>query len=123
MQTNLYTLPEIDMVGGSTKEFYLQMVDEHGDPVSLLNASIDFSVCSFSNKTGVPLFSSTPTVEADDSGTTCLVKISINPEDTKLLFGKFVYQVTVVGDDKIGIPNQGLINIHKNINYGFIPTV
>lgn len=123
MQINVYTLPELSMVGGSTLEFYLQMIDEYGEPVSLVGSTIDFAVCEFSSKTGVPLFRLTPTTELDGMGVTSVIKITVPASQTKNYFGKFVYQVTIIdGNGRVGIPNHGIINIFRNIDPAAIGT-
>ena len=47
--------------------------------------------------------------------------VSLPPDDTVDLFGKFVYQITIKDiDNNVDIPQQGVIYIHNNINKEFV---
>lgn len=121
MQTNVYTLPEISFVGGETQEFNFHLKDYKGDPFDASGSSINFAICNYSNKTGTPLLSYTPTLLADEKGESSVVILNIPKEDTASLSGKFIYQITIV--DVTGnseIPNQGIMNIAKNIHQEYV---
>jgi len=121
MQTNIYVLPEIDFVGGETQELRFNLVNENGEAFDADGATVDFSICNYSNKVGEPILSYTPTLLADSHGVVSIVRVKIPKADTARLAGKFIYQITIV--DLIGdseIPKQGIMNITRNIHQDFV---
>lgn len=121
MQTNVYTLPEISFVGGETQEFNFHLKNYNGNPFDASGSSINFAICNYSNKTGTPLLSYSPTLLADEKGEASVIVLTIPKEDTASLSGKFIYQITIV--DVTGnseIPNQGIMNIAKNIHQEYV---
>ena len=68
MQTEIYTLPELTFVGGKTQELRFNLKDTKGESYNASGATVDFSVCNYSNKVGKPLFSITPVLLADENG-------------------------------------------------------
>lgn len=124
MQTNIYTLPELTFVGGKTQELRFNLKDKNGEPYNASGSTVNFSICNYSYKTGAPLLSLTPTLIADENGVADMLYITIAPEDTLNLFGKYIYQITIVDiSGRVEIPNQGIMNITKNINTGFISSI
>lgn len=124
MQTNIYTLPELTFVGGKTQELRFNLKDKNGEPYNASGSTVNFSICDYSYKTGAPLLSLTPTLIADENGVADMLYITIAPEDTLNLFGKYIYQITIVDiSGRVEIPNQGIMNITKNINTGFISSI
>ena len=120
MQTNIYTLPEINFVGGETQELRFNLISKNGEPFDVSGASADFSICNYSNKVGTPILSYTPR-QLTEGGVTSILAVDIPKEDTADLSGKFIYQITVIdlrGDSEI--PNQGIMNIARNINREFV---
>lgn len=121
MQTTVYTLPEISFVGGETLEFSFHLKNYKGEPFDASGSNINFAVCNYSNKTGAPLLSYTPTLLADETGEASVVVLTIPKEDTATLAGKFIYQITIVDlSGNAEIPNQGIMNIAKNINQEYV---
>lgn len=121
MQTTVYTLPEISFVGGETQEFNFHLKNHAGEPFDAAGASVDFAICNYSNKTGAPLLSYTPTLLADENGVANVIVLTIPKEDTAQLSGKFIYQITIVDvSGNSEIPNQGIMNIAKNIHQEYV---
>ena len=121
MQTTVYTLPEISFVGGETQEFNFHLKNHAGDPFDASGASVNFAICNYSNKTGSPLLSYEPTLLAGENGVASVVVLAIPKEDTAMLAGKFIYQITIVDvSGNSEIPNQGIMNIAKNINQEYV---
>lgn len=78
-------------------------------------------ICKDSGKTGIPLLSYEPELRADEKGEINSIVLNIPKEDTAVLAGKFIYQITII--DKAGnaeIPNQGIMNIAKNIHQEYV---
>lgn len=120
MQTNIYTLPEINFVGGETQKLRFYLKDKNGEPFDVDGASVDFSICNYSNKVGAPLLHYTPTLIEDDEGVVSIVSVTIPMADTANLAGRFIYQLTIKADGESEIPNQGIMNITRNINGSFV---
>lgn len=121
MQTSVYTLPEISFVGGETQEFNFHLKNSNGEPFDASGSSVNFAICNYSNKTGSPLLSYSPTLLADETGEASLVILTIPKEDTATLAGKYIYQITIIDvKGNAEIPNQGIMNIAKNINQEYV---
>ena len=121
MQTTVYTLPEISFVGGETQEFNFHLKNHAGEPFDASGSSVDFSICNYSNKTGTPILSYSPTLLADETGVANVIVLTIPKEDTAFLAGKFIYQITIVdASGSSEIPNQGIMNIAKNIHQDYV---
>ena len=124
--SNPYTLPTIDFVGGSTQDlafrvyFYL-----NGNPFDLSSCTADFSVINYVNKKGTPLISKAMSIAEGDckdgervSNTLC---VTLDPEDTVDLVGKFIYQITIrdISGD-VEMPDHGILQITNNINKVYV---
>lgn len=124
MQTTIYTLPEISFIGGETQElyFHLKETGEMGrKSFDAGGSNVDFAICNYSSKTGTPILSYSPTLAADENGIESIITLTIPKEDTVSLAGKFIYQITIIdADGNAEIPNQGIMNIVKNIHQDFI---
>ena len=121
MQTNIYTLPEISFVGGETQELHFNLKNSSGNAFDVSGASVNFAICNYSNKVGTPMLSYTPTIFADSRGVSSILNVVIPKGDTARLSGKYIYQITIIdlnGDAEI--PNQGIINITRNINQEYV---
>ena len=120
MQTNIYTLPEINFVGGETQKLRFYLKNKNGEPFDADGASVDFSICNYSNKVGTSLLHYTPTLLEDDESVVSIVSVTVPMADTANLAGRFIYQLTIKADGESEIPNQGIMNITRNINGSFV---
>ena len=121
MQINIYTLPEINFVGGETQNIRFCLRDGEGNAFDATGVSADFSICNYSNKVGTPLLSYTPELVEDEGGVDSILSVTIPKEDTATFAGKFIYQITIIdiyGDATI--PNQGIMNITRNIHQDYL---
>ena len=121
-----YTLPTIDFVGGETQDlafhvyFYI-----NNKPFSLSGCTCNFSIVSFTNKTGAPIISKEMSPKYnDDLSSDNVLTVTLTPQETVNLFGKYIYQISIrdIGGD-VEIPKQGILYITNNINKGFIQAV
>lgn len=124
MVSNIYTLPEIDFVGGSTTEliFNVYWGRENPKPFGMVGAIANFAIIDYVNKTGTPIISKAMDVRlnADDTFYNVLY-VELKPNETLDLFGKFIYQITIKDvDGTADIPQQGIMYIHNNINKPFL---
>lgn len=125
MISNIYGLPELDFVGGSSEDFVFHVYSDKSNPkpFGLTNCTANFSIINFVNKNGVPVVSKTMTVRMDKDETFYnILSVSLTPRDTVDLFGKFVYQITIKDIDNNVDLQQGVIYIHNNINKDFTRT-
>ncbi len=121
MQTNIYTLPEITFVGGETQEFTFHLKNQQGFIFDASGSTSDFAICNYSNKNGTPLLHYTPTLAKDGNNISSILKLTIPKEDTALLSGKYIYQITIIDvKGNAEIPGQGIFNIIKNIHQEYI---
>lgn len=120
---DLYTLPTIDFVGGSTQDLLFRVYFyQNKRPFGLSGCTANFSVVDYLDRTGAPIISKAMTVKLSDDGTIDnVLSVTLSPTDTVNLFGKYVYQISIQDvDGDVEIPNQGLMYINTNINKSFI---
>lgn len=122
----LYILPQIDFVGGATRDFafycYFQVRKK---PYDMSSCSANFSIANFVNKTCQPLVSKSMTIGEDldvDGSVRNVLRVTLDPLDTvDLPTGKYIYQISIrdVSGD-VEIPKHGIIYIANNINKDFV---
>lgn len=124
MISNVYSLPEIDFVGGSTADLVFNVYGKREDPqpFDLTGCVANFSVIDYVNKTGTPVISKQMSARMNEYNTAYNVLfVELKPSDTLELFGKYIYQITIKdADNNADIPKQGIIYIHNNINKSFL---
>lgn len=127
MLNKMYSLPELCFVGGSSENFEFNLYYDKSNPrpFDIYGGKAEFSIVNLANKNGTPIFSKSMEIAQGDTHgetDTChnVVRVSLLPEDTVDLFGKFVYQVTLADADGNIDPHQGIVVIHRNINKTFI---
>ena len=133
MQTNIYTLPELDFVGGEAIEIYFHILQPHGEALNITGAKADFAVCDYAAKNSAPLLhydtvnnSENLKILADEGGVVSLVYLVPSQGAMVDYFGKFVYQLTITDASGRTDVRQGIMNITRNIHQEFItspPTV
>lgn len=120
-----FTLPSVEFVGGATQElmFHCYHKSNH-EPSNLSFCMANFSVVSYVNKYSSPILSKTMTIQAGteaDGRIYNVLTVVLNPEDTKELRGKYIYQITIRDVANLAeIPGQGLLHITNNINKDYI---
>ena len=118
-----YTLPTIDFVGGETQDlmFNVYFYIKHR-PFSLSGCTANFAIVSFTNKTGSPILAKPmETTFNKDSTINNVLTVTLEPNETVGLSGKYIYQIQIKDiDGDIEIPKQGILYITNNINKGFI---
>lgn len=124
MLNKMYRLPEIDFVGGASEDLQFNVFYDENNPrpLSLFGGEVNFTIVNFINKNGSPLVSKRMEIALNEEETHYnILRVSLAPEDTVDLFGKFVYQITIRDiDGNVDIPHQGIMNIHNNIDKTFI---
>lgn len=116
-----YTLPQVEFVGGSTQDFAFRC--RHyatGSPMDMSGCQAEFSIIEYLDKHGDPLWSSHMTVR-ELNGICDELFISIPPEVTVDLWGKYIYQISIRDvDGVVEIPKQGIFYITNNIQKNFV---
>lgn len=126
MVSYIYTLPEFDFVGGASLDliFHTYVEREKLKPFGLLGCTANFALINFVNRTGEPVLSKSMDIRINGEGTAYnVLHVELLPNETLDLHGKYIYQITIRDiDGKSDDPKQGVINIHGNINKGFLRT-
>ena len=122
MLNNVFTLPEIAFIGGSTEKLSFNLIKPNKQPYVDVDG-VKFSVISYSNRDySNPVFvleneNDGVIVDIDDEQTYSRVIITIGRDLTKTLSGKYIYQLEIMdATGKSEIPGQGIITITRNIN-------
>lgn len=120
---NPYVLPTIDFVGGETQKLLFNIYFHEGrTPFSLSGCTANFSIVNYLNRTGAPILSKTmqSVLDADITVDNKLT-VTLFPEETVDLFGKYIYQIIIRDiDGETEIPKQGILYITNNINKNYI---
>lgn len=140
MYNSIYNLPEIKFVGGETQNLIFHFEKNTGyctppyppcfpyerqhnikaEPFNTRGYNVWFSVISYANKSGSPIITiQAHNYDSDDYEPYSAVQVIIPSDNTKNLFGKYVYQISVIDEDNksiVEIPGQGILDIRKNID-------
>ncbi len=124
MISNIYSLPQIDFVGGSSESFIFNLYysGDRDTPYGLVGCDANFSIINYINKNGDPVVSKKMNIEASsDSMFYNSLTVNLDPSDTVNLCGKYIYQIIIKDiDGNVEIPQQGIIYIHNNINKNYL---
>ena len=119
---NPYSLPAIDFVGGETQDLAFHVYFYIGKkPYDLRDCVCEFAIVNFMNKTGEPILTKPMDVAYDSAlANYNVLKVTLQPEETIDLFGKYIYQIIIQDrDGDVEIPKQGCLYITNNINKAF----
>jgi len=121
MQAKVYELPEILFVGGETHDLRFRLFTDTGKVFSASGARATFSVVYSVNRTGTPVISKQMDIIADDDGIESILAVTLIPNETKNLYGKYIYQITIQDmSGEVDIPSQGILGITNNIDKSII---
>lgn len=113
----IYNLPNIDFVGGETIKVLFKLHSPSGAPFSADGCNAVLSVINYINKSGPPTFSVRGLIQSSDDGVNSQLMFEIPSEKTLNLFGKYVYQFTIINEyGLVDVPGKGFMNITKNID-------
>lgn len=124
MKNPVFDLPTIELVGGSTEDLKWNLwhvppgeLDNKNDPFNAKSCKVTFSAVSYSSKSSSPEICRDCDIEIDTRGVMSIATITLAPEETKSLEGKFLYQLTVQDEKgEIEIVRQGVLFIWRNLN-------
>lgn len=125
MQSSNNSLPTIEFVGGSTQNFAFNVYQYATKlPFDLSSCSANLSITEFVNPDGDPLISKSMEISKSDQSVSTsvsnILKVTLNPQDTVNLHGKYIYQISIKHlTGEIDIPQHGIMYIHSNINKAY----
>lgn len=117
------SLPSIEMYGGDTVPWEIELVRENGEYFSYDTAS----ECSFkmvflpfyADQTGISYSDIVPVIQKSgaviDNDGRALIEFRFTTEDTRDLWGKYLYQIEVTHDEEHR-SMQGVVNIRQNLD-------
>lgn len=111
-QKKVFELPEDNFTAGSTRNFTVNTFSGLGAPFDLTGATVTFSLVDYINL-GAPVLTK-PASLIRSNGGNCGATAKLEPADTVSLFGKYIYQFSIVdigGDAYIA---RGLVVINRN---------
>lgn len=123
MRHDIYTLPEIVIIGGQSATIRWRLFTEANTPFNANGCTGNFSVVDYSNPNDDPLIdkSLTFSVGDDETGIKNIASVDLSPSDTLDMQGKYIYQIQIRDiDGEAEIPNQGIMQITHNINTTFL---
>ena len=121
MRDDYYTLPTVTLVAGQSKTLGFNLWTESGDPFNGDGCTGNFSVVNYSNKNTIVMSKVMAFESSEDDDVYNVATVDLDPSDTLGLYGKYVYQITIIdGDGDVEIPNQGIMLIARNINEDII---
>lgn len=111
----IFTLPEISIMGGSADSLTFNLEAQNGAPYNAEDCTVTFDVIEYADwDTGIACLTKNMSPVKDSSDNYSTAKLSLSPGDTEDLSGKFIYQITI--DD--GVPNvigHGIMMIAKKL--------
>lgn len=112
---NSMRLPTIAFIGGNAQQLIFELYDEQNRPYDLSYHECHFYLGPYNMRPAQNLLSKTGTIL--DSDYHNLFVVELDTPETKTLEGKYVYQISIVYDDKtVYEPGQGFCVIDRNIN-------
>lgn len=120
----IYTLPELSFIGGESQTLVFNLVDINGREFDASPEHCDagFAIIHYSNKNGEPLLTKDVLVRQSDNGVYSRAVVELEAKDTMNLYGRYVYQLTIINKElkRTEIPGHGIIDITRNIHPEFL---
>ena len=121
MKNTIYTLPQDSFVAGQTREYAWRLFRESGLSFNSYGCTGAFSLLDYSHKDEDPILVKEITFIAGDNSINNVATVTLNPQDTVELDGKYIYQLSIKDmDGNVEIPNQGILYISNNIHKSFV---
>lgn len=116
MKSNLTfgSLPDISFVGGGTFEVEFLMRDTDGVPFDADGCTAEFAA---THRHGEEILKGEAELTQGEDGSHSVIRISLTPEQTRLMKGEYVYQISM--SDQGGVkcePAQGRMRVAPYIN-------
>ena len=94
-----YGLPAWELISGEDKERIVTLRHENGAPYELGEVTARLQVIDCVNREMAPLLDAEQTVENNESGYHCNLRLSVTAAETAKLQGKYLY-IAVITDDR-----------------------
>lgn len=121
MKNNIYTLPQDSFVAGQTRKYAWRLYRESGRPFSAIDCEGIFALIDYSDKDGEPILTKRIEFASEGSGVSNIGMLTLEPEDTLNLDGKYIYQLSIRDPDgNVDIPDKGIFYISNNIHKSFV---
>lgn len=113
-------LAPISFVGGATKTLGFRIFNRGGSPIDVSNCTARFAIIDAVNKYGKPiLVKEMSPYPSSDTGN--ILSVNLASSDTVDLFGKYLYQISIVDKDgSAEDPQQGDFYIFNNIDKDYL---
>ena len=114
-----YTLPKIEFIGGGYQKIPFRIFHYVGRrPFDLTGCECHFSLVNYTSQSGPIVISKKMTVEPPGpDGIANIITVELTSEETLNMFGKYVYQITIIDSDGTPeTPKQGIMNVIQNID-------
>ena len=121
MKHTIYTLPQDSFVAGQTCKYAWRLYRESCQPFNAIDCEGAFSVVDYSHKDDDPILVKKVEFVEGDEGMISVASVTLMPQDTVNLDGKFIYQLSIKDvEGNMEIPNQGIFYIANNIHKSFV---
>lgn len=121
MLNRIYNLPELNFIGGDSKRIRFTLHTPVGEDFDASKCELGFAIINYANRNGIPaVLKKDIPLEYGESGVKNVVVVNLESDDTKLLYGKYIYQLTIKYNNETDIPGQGIMNITRNIHTSFL---
>lgn len=118
MENKRFVLPTWELVGGESKRMTLTLRYDNGALYDLPDSTVVFTVTSFVNSDASPVVDKTGEGNAEivqcATGEYCDCQLTLDPDDTYDLSGKYIYQAKITDrNGNVSCP-QGIMIIKDN---------
>lgn len=118
MINKLFNLPTLSFVGGESKKITMTLRNENGALYNVPGAVVRLTVVSFVNQNETPSIDKSGSGQAEikrgEAGDWCECEITLTPEDTISMFGKYIYQIKISDVAGNVVCPQGIMMIRSN---------
>lgn len=113
----IYTLPAWSFIGGESQTQDFNLYSSPGTRFDAEGYKCEFSISSYSNRQSAPVLTKELVLKTDGDGQKSIAALSLSPSETISLYGRYIYQIAVTGENGNALlARQGIMNIARN-NY------
>ena len=109
-----YALPPWELVRGEAKEQRITLRHEDGALYELGAVTVSMDIGDFVNRNMSPVYTGAQTIIDNESGTACVLKLSLSGTVTGKLSGKYLYVVTITDASGNTAKLRGTMIVYDN---------